>query len=340
MSAVGPPQRTRPLGGAAHSAVRGEHTRVKPERVVVLGGSGFVGRHLVACLSAAGVSVVVPTRRREMAKHLILLPTVEVVEADVHDTPALARMLAEATAVVNLVGILNESGAATFARVHVELAAHVVDACKVAGVRRLLHMSALHADIAGPSNYLRSKGEAEAHVKASGLDWTIFRPGVIFGREDAFLNLFAKLSRLLPVIALAAPDARFQPVYVGDVVQVMACALADDAARGRSYDLCGPATYTLRELVRYVGEVSGCVRPIIPLGPGLSRLQATTLEFLPGKLMSRDNLASMSKDSVCDGPFPAEFGVTPTALEAIAPQYLAPIAMSSPFERYRTNGGR
>jgi uncharacterized protein YbjT (DUF2867 family) len=309
-------------------------------RVVVLGGGGFVGRHLVARLCAAGIPVVVPTRRREAVKHLILLPTVDVVEMDVRDAGALARLLKGATAVVNLVGILNESGPVTFARAHVELAAQVIAACKAAGVRRLVHMSALHADSAGPSRYLRSKGDAEALVKASGLDWTIFRPGVIFGREDAFLNLFAKLARVLPVVALASPQARFQPVYVGDVAECMARALADDATCGQSYDLCGPVTYTLRELVRYVGEVSGSLRPIVPLGPGLSRLQATLLEFLPGRLMSRDNLASMQKDSTCDCPFPAVFGVTPAALETIAPQYLARVAMHSPFERYRTSSGR
>ena len=309
-------------------------------RVVVLGGSGFVGRHLVSRLSVAGCQVVVPTRRREAAKHLILLPTVEVIESDVHDPAALANVLRGAGAVVNLVGILNESGANSFARAHVALAANVVAACKVSGVRRLLQMSGLHADPAGPSNYLRSKGEAEALVKASGLDWSIFRPSVIFGREDDFLNMFAKLVRMLPVIALASPDGRFAPVYVGDVAHCMARALAADFPPGGSYDLCGPNAYTLRELVRYVGEVTGRPRPIVPLGPGLSRLQATLLEFLPGQLMSRDNLASMQKDSVCSGPFPAVFDLTPTALEAIAPTYLAPAAMRSYYDRYRASSGR
>jgi len=313
---------------------------VTPQRVVVVGGSGFVGRHLVARLSALGHAVVVPTRRRESAKHLILLPTVEVVEADVHDRAVLARLLAGAAAVVNLVGILNESGRATFARSHVELVRTLTAACATAGVPRFLQMSALHADPAGPSRYQRSKGEAEALVKASPLAWTIFRPSVIFGPEDAFLNLFAQLSRLLPVVALASPDARFQPVYVGDVAHCMAHALSDDATHGQSYDLCGPTAYTLRDLVRYVGQVSGAVRPIIPLGPGLSRLQATVLEMLPGTLMSRDNLASMTRDSVCDCAFPAVFDIAPTALEAIAPEYLAPAARHSRYDSYRAGSGR
>jgi len=313
---------------------------VSAQRVVVVGGSGFVGRHLVARLSAAGHAVVVPTRRRESAKHLILLPTVEVVEADVFDRAVLARLLAGAAAVVNLVGILNESGRATFARSHVELVRTLTAACAAAGVRRFLQMSALHADLAGPSRYQRSKGEAEIIVKASPLAWTIFRPSVIFGPEDAFLNLFAQLSRLLPVVALASPDARFQPVYVGDVAHCMAHVLTDDATHGRSYDLCGPTAYTLRDLVRYVGQVSGAVRPIIPLGPRLSRLQAAALEMLPGTLMSRDNLASMTRDSVCDCAFPEVFGIAPTALEAIAPDYLAPAARHGPYDAYRAGSGR
>ena len=310
------------------------------QRVVVVGGSGFVGRHLVAKASAAGHEVVVPTRRRESAKHLILLPTVEVIEADVYERAVLARLLDGATAVVNLVGILNESGRATFARSHVDLARILTTACATAGVRRYVQMSALHADPAGPSRYQRSKGEAEAIVKASQLDWTIFRPSVIFGPEDSFLNLFAHLARLLPVIALASPNARFQPVYVGDVAHCMLHALADEATHGQSYDLCGPATYTLRDLVRFVGQVSGAVRPIVPLGPRLSRLQAAVLEMLPGQLMSRDNLESMTKDSVCACPFPPVFGMTPTALEAIAPDYLAPAALRSHYDAYRAGSGR
>ena len=310
------------------------------QRVVVLGGSGFVGRHLVARLAADGQGVVVPTRRRESAKHLILLPTVEVVEADIFDPKALARLLTGATAAVNLVGILNESGRNTFTRSHVEMAKTLTAACVAGGVRRLMQMSGLHADPAGPSRYLQTKGEAEAIVKASPLAWTIFRPSVIFGPEDAFLNLFARVAKLLPVVALAAPDARFQPVYVGDVAHCIAHALGDEQTRGQSYDLCGPRIYTLRDRVRYAGELSGAVRPIIPLGPRLSRLQAALLEMLPGQLMSRDNLASMTKDSVCGCAFPPVFGISPSSLEAVAPEYLAPSAMRSHYDTYRAGSGR
>jgi uncharacterized protein YbjT (DUF2867 family) len=320
--------------------MRMDASSVSGPRVVILGGSGFVGRHVAARLSAAGVAVIVPTRRREEAKHLILLPTVDVVEADIFDKATLARLLAGASAVVNCVGILHQSGRNTFARAHVELARSLTAACIAAGVPRLVQLSALNADPAGPSQYLRSKGEAEAVVRASPLACTIFRPSVIFGREDSFLNLFARIGRLVPVIALAAAEARFAPVYVGDVAQCIVHALGDERTQGESYNLCGPSTYTLRELVRYVGEVSGSLRPIIPLGARLSRLQAAVLELLPGPLMSRDNLASMTKDSVCGGPFPAVFGITPATLEAVAPDYLAPASRRSHYDVYRVGSGR
>lgn len=308
--------------------------------IVVLGGSGFVGRHVVAKLVSAGYRVVVPTRRREEAKHLILLPTVDVVEQDVHDPSTLERLFADRAAVINLVGILNESGREAFDRVHVELTRKVIAACHKARVPRLLHMSALGAGADAPSRYLVSKAAAEAMVAASGLAWTIFRPSVIFGREDRFLNMFAGLARMLPVVALASPKARFQPVYVGDVAHCFVRAINDDVTFGARYDLCGPKVYTLQELVTYVGEVTGAVRPILKLGPGLSSVMATALEHLPGKMLTRDNLKSMRRDNVCDHSFPAVFGLAPTAIETVAPSYLSPTARRSPFDRYRAESGR
>ena len=299
-------------------------------QVCVLGGSGFVGRHVCHQLVARGYRLSVPTRDRERAKSLITLPTADVFTADVHDPETLRRIFRGCDAVVNLVGVLQDGrGKASFQQAHVELARKVVGACREAGVRRLLHMSALGADVDGPSAYQRSKGEAERIVRESGLDFTIFRPSVIFGREDRFLNLFATLERLFPVVFLGSPDARFQPVYVGDVALAYAESLTRLDAIGQSYDLVGPKVYTLRELVAYVGEVTGKRRPVFGLGDGLSYLQATVMEYLPGKLLTRDNYRSMKVDNVSSGALP--FGIDPTALEAAAPTWLA---QRTPRDRY------
>jgi NADH dehydrogenase len=308
--------------------------------ILVLGGTGFVGRHVVDRLVAAGYKVVVPTRRLDKALSLQVLPTVSIVPADVNRADALTRLAASSAAVVNLVGILNETRRITFQKAHVDFARAVTTACQLAGVRRLVQMSALNADPDGPSRYLRSKAEAEAIVAASGLDWTIFRPSVIFGREDRFLNLFATLLRYVPVIALANPDARFQPVYVGDVAHCVVDALPRPSTYGRTYPLCGPNVYTLRELVRYAGAVTGKTRPIVGLGPTLSAIQASVLEHLPGSLLTRDNLASMKKDSTCDGESVRAFGVVPQALENVVPSYLGFNAIRSRYSALRVRGAR
>ncbi len=315
--------------------------------ILVVGGSGFVGRHLVAALAARGARVTVPTRRRARARHLLPLPTVEVVEADVGRPGELERLAAGRDAVVNLVGVLhsrrgrrdergpNDYGP-DFARVHVELAQAVVNACHAAGVKRLLHMSALGADPRGPSEYLRSKGVAErAALAAADTAVTVFQPSVIFGPEDAFLNLFAQLARFLPVLVLACPEARFQPVYVGDVARAFVAALEAREAHGRRYTLCGPRQYTLRELVQTVCRITGRRRLVIGLGDRLSYVQARLMELLPVKLMTRDNYYSMQVPSVCEGAFP--FGIEPAALEAVAPAWLAPAMAQA---RLRRDAGR
>ena len=314
---------------------------MKYGNVLVVGGSGFIGRHLVAWLAAAGVRVTVPSRRRERAKHLILLPTVDVVEADVMAPGVLERLCAGKDAVYNLVGILHgrrgrrdERGPTDygpdFARVHVELPQAILTACRARGVRRLIHMSALGASPSAPSEYQRSKGIGEqAMLAADDLEVTVFRPSVVFGPEDSFLNQFAALTKILPVVAVPCPQAKFQPVYVGDVARAMHFALEDIDSPGKAYDLCGPRVYTLRELVELVCAITGRRRLVIGLSERLSRLQAWTLEHLPGKLMSRDNLASMQVPNTSSAPFP--FRMQPQALEAVAPAYLAP---SGPQERY------
>lgn len=310
---------------------------MKTKNILLIGGSGFLGSHVARRLAAQGHSLTVPTRHRERARHLIVLPTVEVVETDVHDEACLAELVAGQDAVINLVGILHSRYGLPygpdFARAHVELPRKIATACRAAGVRRLAHVSALNADVNGPSQYLRSKGEGEAVLRAAGeaLDLTIFRPSVIFGADDAFLNLFARLQRLVPVMPLGNPKARFQPVYVEDVAQAIVASLDRRDAVGQAYCCCGPRVYTLAELVRYVGRQIGKPRPIVALPEALARIQAGLLELLPNPPMSVDNLDSMDVDSVCPGGDLLPFGMRPAALEAVAPEYLA---ASTPRYRY------
>jgi len=300
--------------------------------VAIIGGSGFVGRHLCHRLAAEGYRVRVATRDRERAKdNLIFLPTVAVESVNVHDPRELEGFVRGADAIVNLVGILHDRGGLeSFDAAHVNLAGNVVRACRSAGVTRLLHMSALRADRGGPSNYLRSKGAAEAIVRESGLAWTIFRPSVIFGRGDRFLTVFSELLQVFPVVFLACPDARFQPVFVEDVATAFARSLDEPGSEEQSHDLCGPNVYRMRDLVEIVGAVTGHRRTVVGLNDTLSYWQAYAMELLPVKLMTRDNVRSMTLANTCDCPFP--FGVRPTPLEAIAPTYLA---QRTPRQRYQ-----
>jgi uncharacterized protein YbjT (DUF2867 family) len=299
---------------------------MKLDNILVLGGSGFVGRHLVAALAARGLSVAVPSRHRERAKHLLPLPTVDVVETDIMAPGVLDVLARGKQAVINLVGILHGD----FERVHAELPRALVAACRSQRVRRLVHMSALGVSPTAPSHYLRSKAMGEQAALASDdLDVTVFRPSVIFGPEDRFLNTFAKLARFFLVLPIACPQARFQPVYVGDVARAMSHALDELDTHGKVYELCGPREYTLKELVEFVCRVTHRQRAVIGLPDRLAYLQALVMEKLPGKLITRDNLRSMQMPNVCAGKFP--FGIEPQALEAVAPAYLAP---SGPRERY------
>ena len=312
---------------------------MKVTTICLFGGSGFVGRHICHRLTARGYRVRVPTRDRERAKELLLLPTVDVVQADVHDPADIASVVQGTDAVMNLIGVLHDGrGRQSFEEAHVGLARKFTEACRESGIRRYLHMSALNADRAGPSAYLRSKGEAENLVRASQLDVTIFRPSVIFGPGDRFLNLFASLQRLLPVVVLGSPGARFQPVFVEDVAEAFTVSLEDTRSFGQSYDLCGPAVHTLRELVQYAGRTIGRARPVIGLGDRLSYWQAYAMEWLPVKLLTRDNYHSMKVDSVCRCDFP--FGIRPTPLEAVAAEWLGRRTPRSRYFRYRNQAGR
>ncbi|PXW99189.1 NADH dehydrogenase [Sphaerotilus hippei] len=317
-------------------------------RILVLGGTGFVGRSFVARWLAdigPGTTLVVPSRHAARARALASLPGVELVQADVHDPARLAALVAGCDAVVNLIAVLHGS-AARFERVHVELAQQIGAACRRAGVRRLVHVSALGVPVEGsasaPSNYLRSKARGEQALRASGLDLTVLRPSVIFGAEDRFLNLFARLQALAPMLPLAGAHARFQPVWVEDVAQALVNSLRDDRCIGRTFECAGPEVHTLAELVRLAGAWSGHRRLIVPLPEWAGRLQALVLGCLPGEpLMSADNLASMRVPNVASGTVAglAELGITPAALSVVMPPLLSGGPGSEDLRRARARRG-
>jgi NADH dehydrogenase len=309
--------------------------------VVVLGGAGFVGSHVCEKLVRQGWSVTLPTRRASNARHLQHLEAVNVVELDVHDEAALTRTVQGHDAVVNLIAILH-GNAAAFDRVHVVLPQKLARACQTQGVHHLVHISALGVDGArpgaAPSEYLRSKGRGEAVLlraaAESDLELTILRPSVIFGAEDKFLNMFAHVQRLLPVMPLAGANARFQPVWVQDVAAAVVRSLEQGVHHTPTgavqiLEACGPDVFTLKELVQLSAQLSGINggrgRPVIALPDWLGRIQAWLMEHAPGApLMSRDNLDSMKVDNVATGQLPGlqALGITPSVLRPIAQDYL------------------
>jgi NADH dehydrogenase len=319
---------------------------MKTKTVCVLGGSGFVGRHLCAVLARRGFSIRVLTRRRERCRHLLVFPTLELVETDIHYASRLNVHFRDCDAVINLVGILNEGAGAhyRFDEAHALLPAKVTEACHFNGSKRLLHMSALGVDPQGPSNYLKTKaaGEEAAHAaERDGTAVTSFRPSVIFGPDDDFFNRFATLLALSPLVfPLACPNARLTPVYVEDVCRAFVDSLDQKATFGKRLELCGPQSYTLKELVEYTASVAGLRRKVIGLNEKLSKLQALVLERLPGKPFSYDNYLSLSKDSVCSDNGFQQLGISPTAIEAVVPSYLGNQNRPGRYQGLRSTAGR
>jgi len=317
------------------------------KKILVLGGTGFVGAHVCEKLARHGWQVTVPTRRRANALAVQHLPGLTVLELNVHDEAALASAVAGQDAVVNLVAILH-GDQATFEHVHVALPQKLARVCLAAGVAQVVHVSALGADALQParlpSMYLRTKSEGEAVLLQAaqggsagaaadkGFDLSILRPSVIFGAQDKFLNLFAKLQKILPVMPLAGASARFQPVWVEDVASAVVACLQSDVVlpSPRTIELAGPQVFTLKQLVQLAAQLSGtCAgrgRPVLPLPDWAGRLQATLMGFAPGEpLMSLDNLDSMKIDNVASGKFPDldALGIHAAALEPVAQAYLS-----------------
>lgn len=316
------------------------------ETICLLGGTGFVGQHLVNTLTQQGYQVRVLTRRRERHRALIANPAVTLIETDIHNVDQLRQQFTGVDVVINLIGILNERGnkGAGFRQVHVELPEKIVAAMLSSGVSRLLHMSALNADASEQhSLYLKTKGEGENLVHAAaekGLLVTSFQPSIIFGMGDSFFNRFATLLKLSrPVFPLACPDSRFAPVWVGDVTQAM-CRALDIATGGERLAFCGPQEFTLRELVGYTRDQLGLQCTITGLNDSLSRLQARMLGFMPGKPFSLDNYYSLQKDSTCTDNALPTLGITPTPIAAVVPAYLAGRNARGQYDGFRRQSRR
>lgn len=310
--------------------------------VCILGGSGFIGRYIIHRLTNRGYQVIVPTRHPERHRDLRTLPLVTLTQHNIHEPVELDRLFKQSDAVINLVGILNEKGfsGAGFRHAHIELARKVISACEKNQVTRLLHMSALHANAANaPSHYLRSKGEAEnlVHTFSKNVHVTSFRPSIVFGREDGFFNLFARILAFTPLVfPLVKANAKFQPVYVGDVADRFVAALENKHTYRQRYDLCGPRVYSFKELVSYTGKVSGHPRWILPLPDFIGRLQALLLNLMPGKPMTIDNFKSLSVDSVCK----QACTLCTTTLESTVPQYLSNKNAQARYQNYRKSARR
>lgn len=315
-------------------------------RVLVLGGSGFVGRHVCEQLTRLGWQITVPTRRAVNAANVQSLPGLTVIEASVHEEADLARLMPGHDAVVNLVAVLH-GDEERFEQVHVQLPGKIASAMKKAGVQRLVHVSALGADPQGPSMYQRSKARGETVLHNAGLQLTILRPSVIFGAEDKFLNLFADLQAVAPFMPLAGSGTRFQPVWVADVARAVAVCLQKPDTIGQTYELCGPDVLTLGELVKKAGQWAGVNhgrgRPVVGLPMWVGWLQAAAMEMAPGEpLMSRDNLASMKVDNVATGQLPglAALGIQAASAAGVAPGYLGHRGPRSRLNTWRERAGR
>jgi NADH dehydrogenase len=294
-------------------------------KIVLTGATGFLGRYVLPALSDAGHGCLAFTRYPPGCRELALIPRVQVVRADAFDTGDLDRYLQNADAMINMVGILNESGrkGKGFQRAHVELVDTLLEACRRNGVRRFLQVSAVGAG-EGSSHYLVSKGQGEEHIRsAPGIDATIVQPSVIFGEGDAFFNRFAGLLKLAPVLPLACPEARMQPVWAGDVAALIRRAIVDPQAVGETLVAVGPREYSLRELVEFTARTVGLKRRIMGLPDGLSKLQGKLMDFVPGKPFSSDNYRSLQTPNTSEVNDLARYGIHPRSIEAVVPAYLS-----------------
>lgn len=309
--------------------------------VTVFGGSGFLGRHLVRRLAERGATIRVPTRRPERAGFLRPMGDVGQIALlpwSAGDQRSIEALVEGATDVVGLIGILFESGRGDFSMLQGELPGRIAIAAASAGVRNLVHVSAIGADPASPSVYARTKAAGEAGLRQGFPSATVLRPSVVFGPEDGFFNRFAMMAQISPFLPLVGGGhTRFQPVYVGDVADAVVAALSREDSRSRTYELGGPAVRSFRELLVYLLHVLGRRRLLLPLPFAVARLQAQVLQYLPEPPLTPDQVTLLTRDNVVTGGHPglAELGITPTPMEAIVPTYVRPYARrtAAPHDR-------
>ncbi len=291
------------------------------KQVCIIGGSGFVGHVLVRQAINAGYDVTVVCRHPERAREL-LVNGARLVKADITDSSGLDEAVAGSDCVINLVGLLFERGRYSFDAAHVTGTDNILQACKKAGVPQYLHMSALGAGKVPESRYSRTKGEAEARVRQSGLRWTIFRPSVIYGEGDSFFTRFKAMTRFAPILPVIAGNTRFQPVWVEDVARAFVASIGNQHVTGNSYALCGPKRYSFMELMQLLMNVLGRRRLLIPVPGFAAKIMALLMQMLPVPLLTTDQLKLLQHDNVVDGEaFPELFG-TPASLEAVLPTYI------------------
>ena len=309
-----------------------------------MGGTGFLGQTLAAHLIKLGYQVSIPTRQRESFRELLVLPGLQLVQANTHIEVDLKRALQGSDAVINLVGILNETRSSTqkFHTAHVEFTERLINACKDVGIQRYIQVSALKAEPeTSPSEYLRTKGQAEALVQKSTLNTTVFRPSVIFGSKDSFVNKFAALLKLpIPLFFVPVPNARFAPVYVNDVVEGIARSIDNPETFKKRYSCCGPKIYSMRELIQLIAGTMGVKRKIIGLNPFLSKFLAGFLGMMPGKPFSKDNYYSLQVNNICENNGLVKLGIKPVSLESVIPTYLQQRDANLSFDEFRRTAGR
>ena len=308
-------------------------------KIIILGGTGFIGSQLSAKLSPLCDKICVLTRNIEANKDLKLIPNLEIIHANVLDERSLNAVFSGSDIVINTIGILNESGKDnTFNNLHYELTKKISNAIKLNKVKRYLHISSLNADSKATSQYLITKGLAETYIRDNTNNFcntTIFRPSIVFGEDDSFFNKFSTILRFLPVFPLACPNSKFMPIYVNELTDFMVSTISDNTTYGQKIDVTGPNEYTFRQLIDITLKALKIRRLIIPLNYTLSKLQAVIFQRLPGKLFTLDNFLSLQTDSCSTEGFKGKI-----AVEDIVPGYLNFSLKQKHFENLRKKSGR